>query len=92
MDHTAPTPKQIQLFRSLFKVREDVFAIRWGNGTKKGYMPAYSYDPYMYRQHKMRGGTFKNYQDKSYLPFTDHELSKHFWGNQHIGGYPPRRR
>lgn len=88
MDHTSPTSAQIQLYRSLFKVREDVFAIRWENGTKKGYMPAYSYDPYRYRQHKMRGGTFKNFLDKSYLPLTNHELKKHFFGNQHIGGYP----
>ncbi len=47
--------KQIQLFRSLFKGREDVFALRWEKLNKSGYMPAYSYDPYMYRLHKQRG-------------------------------------
>jgi len=88
MNITSPTNEQITLFRSLFRVREDVFAIRWESGNKKGYMPAYSYDPYMYRLHKMKGGTFKNYRDKSYLPLTNQELSKHFTGNQHIGGYP----
>jgi superfamily II DNA or RNA helicase len=82
------TSEQIQLFRSLFRVREDAFAIRWESGNKKGYMPAYLYDPYMYRLHKMKGDSFKNYRDKSYLPLTDTELSKHFNGNQHIGGYP----
>ncbi len=30
---------QIQFFKSLFKGREDVFAIRWENGGKSGYMP-----------------------------------------------------
>lgn len=88
MKIVSPTPKQILLFRSLFRVREDVFAVRWESGNKKGYMPAYSYDPYMYRLHKMKGGSFKNYTDKSYLPLTDQELHKHFNGNQHIGGYP----
>jgi len=38
----------IQLFKSIFKGREDVFAMRWENGKKSGYMPAYSYDPYLY--------------------------------------------
>ena len=49
-------PNQIQLFKSVFKGREDVFAVRWekparpgGGETKSGYMPAYFYDPYMYR-------------------------------------------
>ena len=88
MNITSPTPQQIQFYRSLFRVREDVFAVRWESGNKKGYMPAYSYDPYMYRLHKMKGGSFKNYSDKSYLLLTDQELHKHFNGNQHIGGYP----
>ena len=88
MKITSPTSEQIQLYRSLFRVREDVFAIRWESGNKKGYMPAYSYDPYMFRLHKMKGGSFKNYTDKSYLPLTDQELCKHFIGNQHIGCYP----
>lgn len=88
MKITSPTSEQIQWYRSLFRVREDVFAVRWESGNKKGYMPAYSYDPYMYRLHKMKGGSFKNYNDKSYLPLTDQELDKHFEGNKHIGGYP----
>ena len=44
--------RQIQLIKSLFKGREDVFATRWEKGSKSGYMPAYYYDPYMYRLHK----------------------------------------
>ena len=58
---------QIQVFKSVFKGREDVFAIRWEKETKSGYMPAYFYDPYMYRAHKIKGGTFQNYKDKAYL-------------------------
>jgi superfamily II DNA or RNA helicase len=79
---------QIQLFKSVFKGREDVFAIRWEKGNKSGYMPAYQYDPYMYRAHKMKGGTFQNYNDKTYLKLTDHEISKHLSGQQLIGVYP----
>jgi hypothetical protein len=51
-------------------------------------MPAYSYDPYMYRLHKMNGGTFSNYTDKGYRPFTDEQLLKHLTGEQFIGIYP----
>lgn len=80
--------KQIETFRSLFKGREDVFAIRWEKSGKSGYMPANHYDPYHYRVHKMNGGTFANYPHKVYLPFTDNEIQKHLNGTQQIGVYP----
>jgi hypothetical protein len=32
-------PNQIQLFKSVFKGREDVFAVRWEKENKSGYMP-----------------------------------------------------
>ena len=79
---------QIQLFKSVFKGREDVFAVRWEKEKKSGYMPAYFYDPYMYRSHKMKGGTFQNYTDKTYLKLTDQEIAKHLNGEQLIGVYP----
>lgn len=53
---------QIQIFKSVFKGRDDVFAVRWEKGNKSGYMPTYSYDLYMYRAHKMKGGTFQNFK------------------------------
>ena len=64
--------EELELFCSLFKGREDVFAIRWEKGNRKGYIPAYFFDPYMYRLHKQNGGTFKNYKDKSYLKLDNH--------------------
>ncbi|MEX0810893.1 MAG: hypothetical protein WD048_01670 [Chitinophagales bacterium] len=93
--HQYSEKEKLNLFKSLFKGREDVFAIRWekraqtsGGGNKSGYMPAYHYDPYMYRLHKMKGGTFKDYKDKTYLPLTDQQLLKHFNGEKLIGIYP----
>lgn len=83
-----PLSNQFQIFKSVFKGREDVFAIRWEKGSKNGYMPAYSYDPYMYRAHKMKGGTFQSYNDKTYLKLTDAEIAKHLNGEQLIGVYP----
>lgn len=79
---------QIQLLKSLFKGREDVFALRWEKANKSGYMPAYSYDPYMYRLHKQKGGNFTDYKDKTYLELNDFQLSKHLNGQSTIGIYP----
>ncbi len=78
----------IELFKSVFMGREDVFAVRWEKGNKSGYMPAFFYDPYRYRAHKMSGGTFQNYTDKEYLPLTEREIEKHLNGEHHIGIYP----
>lgn len=80
--------KKIDLIRTLFKAREDVFAIQWQKKNKSGYMPAYFYDPYRYKLHRMKGGTFKNYNDKTLLPLTDHEINRHLSGEQLIGVYP----
>ncbi len=83
-----PPDSHLRLFRSIFRGREDVFAIHWEKGNRNGYMPAYSYDPYLYRIHKMKGGTFKNYKDKTYSRLTDQEIRKHLQGEQFIGIYP----
>lgn len=79
---------QIELFKSLFKGRDDVFAVRWEKGSKNGYMPKYQYDPYQYRMHKMQGGTFQNYNEKIYLPYSDDQIAMHLRGEQLIGIYP----
>lgn len=81
-------PNDIKLILSLFKGREDVFAVRWEKAGKSAYMPAYSYDPYHYRLHKANGGTFKSYQYKIYLPLSEMEIGKHLRGDQQIGIYP----
>lgn len=78
----------IAIFRSFFQGREDAFAIRWEKSGKSGYMPAYQYDLYHYRTHKMNGGTFSNYLHKTYLSLTDKEIQKHLEGVHQIGVYP----
>lgn len=82
------SPENIQLIRYLFKGREDVFAVRWEKGGKSGYMPAYFYDPYRFRIHKMNGGTFQNFTEKSYLKLTDDQIQKHLDGLHQVGVYP----
>ncbi len=51
-------------------------------------MPAVYFDPYVYRKHQMNGGTFQNFQDKSYQKLTDEQFVKHLEGQQLIGIYP----
>ncbi|MGN7886461.1 TOTE conflict system archaeo-eukaryotic primase domain-containing protein [Dyadobacter sp. 22481] len=83
-----PYHKQLELFKSLFKGRSDVFATRWEKDGKSGYMPVYSFDPYRFMAHKRNGGTFQNYPDKSYLALSDEQYSKHLNGEQLVGLYP----
>jgi hypothetical protein len=82
------TSENISLYKSLFKGRDDVFAVRWEKDGKSGYMPAYFFDLYRFRAHKMKGGTFQNYADKSFLPLNDDQIAKHLHGEHFIGIYP----
>ncbi|HZY37257.1 MAG TPA: DEAD/DEAH box helicase family protein [Mucilaginibacter sp.] len=78
----------LNLFKLLFKGREDVFALRWEKAGKTTYMPVFKFDPYRYKQHQIKGGTFQNFPDKTYQPLTDNHLINHFKGDQTVGIYP----
>ena len=80
--------EQISLYKSVFKGREDVFAVRWERNGKSGYMPACRFDPYRYRLHQMKGGTFQSYSEKEYLPYDDQQIIKHLDGGHLAGIYP----
>ena len=80
--------EHFELYKSLFKGREDEFAVRWEKNGKGNYIPAFSYDPHRYRIHQAKGGTFQTFQDKTYKPLTDQELINHLDGKQVAGVYP----
>lgn len=80
--------QHIELYRSLFRGRNDVFAVRWEKGNKSGYVPSCNVDPYHYRVHQAKGGTFSNYPDKTYRELTDSQIRKHLEGEQFLGIYP----
>ena len=61
----------IDIYKSLFRGRKDVYAVRWEKDGRSGYMPAYKVDWDDYNRHKSSGGTFTNYTKKEYLPFND---------------------
>lgn len=78
----------IKLYRSFFRGREDVYAVRWEKGDRSGYMPAYQVDWNDYNRHKAIGGTFANYKKKSLLPFNNKALAEHLKGSVTLGIYP----
>lgn len=80
--------KNINLFKSLFRGREDVYAVRWEKDGRGGYMPAYKVDWSDYNQHKAKGGSFASYDKKEYLPFNDEAIKEHLSGKSTVGIYP----
>jgi len=80
--------KDIDLYKSIFRGRTDIYAIRWEKNGRSGYMPAYKVDWTDYNKHKAQGGTFKNYKNKKYLHFDNLALESHFLGKETCGIYP----
>ncbi len=80
--------EMLHIFKSLFKGREDIYATRWEKDNKSGYSPAFTFDPYMYKMHRMKGGTFQDYPNKQYHSLTDEQIYKHLNGEQLVGIYP----
>ena len=80
--------QKISLFRSFFKGRDDVFALRWeGKEGKTGYSPACAnlWHKELCKKPKIKCADCSN---KKYLPLTDDEIYKHLTGKQTIGIYP----
>jgi superfamily II DNA or RNA helicase len=82
------TIKDIEFFKSFFKGRQEIYAIRWEKEGKSGYMPAYKIDWTDYRKYKSTGGSFKDYSKKEYQPLTNEVLLQHLQGGETIGIYP----
>ena len=84
------TPEEkITLFRSLFRGREDIYAVRWeGKGGRSGYSPAGIMD---WRAiHSVRPEDRKRVarNTRMLLPLTNDAIRKHLTGKHTIGIYP----
>lgn len=79
---------KLEIFKSLFKGRQDVFAIRWEKDAKRGYIPAYDLNWDEFRKHKEKGGGLKDFTNKTYANLTDIRLMNHLSGKEIIGIYP----
>ncbi len=74
--------EKVKLFRSLFRGREDVYALRWeGRNGKTGYSPAHR---------KTWSNSFQKRPDepKDYFPLTDQVIHDHLTGKLTAGVYP----
>ncbi len=78
----------LKIIKTLFKGREDVFAIRWERKGKAGYMPAYNFDWNEFLAHKTKGGNLKNFLNKQYASLTDGRVASHLNGKEVIGSTP----
>ncbi len=81
--------QNLKIFKSLFKGREDAFAIRWEENGKGRYTPAYQLNWDEFRLYKAKGGTLKDFKNKKYAPLTDERIINHLAGKEIIGIYPP---
>ena len=83
---------KINLFRSLFRGKEDIFPKLWisRDGDRKGYMPACANDGNYSLCGKRRTPRVKcsdcDYQ--AYIPVSDEVIKEHLQGKQTIGVYP----
>ena len=80
--------QQIELFMSLFQGRTDVYARRWEKDGRSGYTPAYEFNWTEFMEHKRRGGSMKDFENKRLLSLTENVIREHFIGKQVVGIYP----
>ncbi len=80
--------KDIERYKTLFRGRTDIYAVRWEKNGRSGYMPAYKVDWDDYNRHKAQGGTFKDYKNKEYLSFDKSAIESHLAGKETCGIYP----
>jgi len=84
LDTKSTSDEKIRRFRTLFRGREDVYAVRWeAKGGKSGYSPAYVKDGHTWFKSKVEAK-----QKRNFLPLTDHVIRDHLLGKQTIGIYP----
>ena len=78
------TPEQLDLFLSLFRGRQDVYARYWEKGDHSGYSPAYEFDWAEFLAFKNKGGTLKDFPNKRLVPLTPEVAKRHLMGQQTV--------
>lgn len=85
---SSTTKEKIQLFRSLFQGRQDVYPIRWVNKNgRAGYSPACAneWDRRFCNKPRIKCSECPN---RKLLPLTDRVIHSHLAGGKTIGVYP----
>jgi hypothetical protein len=79
----ATAVQRIALFRSLFRGREDIYAIRWENNDgRSGYMPKADRDWKSYLSAKDEDRKKVDRLTRTYWPLTDDVIHGHLVGEQ----------
>lgn len=80
---------RVALFRSFFRGREDVYAVRWeGSDGRSGYMPKSDRDWKAYNASKAEDRKKTDRKTRKLWPLTDQAIEEHLRGHQTIGIYP----
>ncbi|MCC2252237.1 DEAD/DEAH box helicase [Virgibacillus sp. AGTR] len=81
--------RRIQLFKNLFKGRNDVYAHRWEikNG-KSGYSPVYKEIDSSVVFERQGANDDNDYNKTAYKPLTDKSIYNHLIGKEIVGIYP----
>ena len=88
MTSESPVAAKLALFRSLFRGREDVFAVRWqSKAGRSGYAPAcaHEWDRALCGKPQVKCADCPN---RDLLPVTDAVVRDHLAGRHTIGIYP----
>ena len=86
---TSTAEQRIALFRSLFRGRDDVYAIRWENADgRSGYMPRADRDWKSYLRAKDEDRKKVDHQTRKFRPLTDDVVRGHLVGDHTVGIYP----
>jgi len=84
-----PAARKVELFRSLFRGREDVFAVRWENAARQraGYAPhcMNEWKRGVCEKPRVRCGACSN---QAFVPAGATEVLAHLQGRQVVGIYP----
>jgi hypothetical protein len=81
--------QRIELFRSLFRGRDDVYAIRWeSTDGRSGYMPKADRDWKAYLRAKDRDRKKVDRQTRKFRPLTQDVVRGHLVGDHTVGIYP----
>lgn len=85
----SPSEAKIALFRSLFRGREDVYALRWETKRtgRSGYFPACAnkWNRRVCRMPRVKCGACAH---RKFLPLDDEAIRMHLEGRQTVGLYP----
>lgn len=83
------TPQKIELFRSLFRGCDDVYAARWESPDgRHGYSPVAQRDWKAYNAASIQDRKRVDKETRTFVPLTDQAIHDHLSGKQTLGVYP----